>query len=195
MVRDWHRSVSQVFDRASATTRQSNVRRLPIFPIGTMILTRCGGFIRYRTGRLSGLWRSLRPLRLGAGQQCSRRRDKGRPGGEIIMGRQVTEIRLDTATGARPASSMPAGAAKSRRRLGRRSSSPMPLATVIAATRCRRWRASGSGRTMLAGACRSHCSRQPSACRCARDPRLPQLFDDVSAATMDEIPVRPSPQR
>ncbi len=54
MVRDWHRSVSQVFDRASATTRQSNVRRLPIFPIGTMILTRCGGF--YSLSHRAPIW-------------------------------------------------------------------------------------------------------------------------------------------
>ena len=167
MVRDWHRSVTQVFDRAfgnDEAVKCALAANLPYWHDDPNTLW----WILFGVAQGGYLASGGRYVRYGSARLSNALADAARQaGGEIIMGRQVTEIRLDTDTGARPASSMPAGAAQSRRRLGRRSLSPMLLPLCLLPC-CRQRCASGSGRIMPAATCRSRCSQQRSACRCDR---------------------------
>ena len=167
MVRDWRRSVTEVFDRAFGDERGGQMRagRQPALlarrPRHAVVDP-----VRRGTRRLSGL--------AAAATFAAVRRASARPlpmqrGGPAA--RSCSAARSPTSalvpTGVRPGSCIAAATAANRQKSARRSSSPMRLLRCSRPC-CRPRRASASGRPMPIIACRSRSFRRRSDCRCVQ---------------------------
>ena len=193
MVRDWHRSVSQVFDRAfgnNEAVKCASAANLPywhddpdtlwwiLFAIAQGAYLAFGGrYVRYGSARLSNALAD-------ATRQA---------GGEIIMGRQVTEIRLDT--DGRPSGVVHAGRngeepAEARAPIIVANAAPAVIAAMLPALARERFWSDYAGRRLSISlfSATFGLSVRPATLGF-------RSYSTVSAATMDEIPVRPSPQR
>ena len=166
LVRDWRRSVGQVFDRAfggNEALKCALAANLPYWHDDPdtmwwiLFAVAQGGYLasggRYVRGGSARLSHALADATTQAG-------------GEIVLGRQATDIRLD-------ADGRPSGVvhvdrkAASRWRRGRRSLSPMRLRRCSRPC-CQPRREAVSGRPMPASLCRFRCFRRRSDCRCVR---------------------------
>ena len=193
MVRDWHRSVTQVFDRAfgnNEAVKCALAANLPywhddpdtlwwiLFAIAQGAYLAFGGrYVRYGSARLSNALAD-------ATRQA---------GGEIILGRQVTEIRLDT--DGRPSGVVHAGRngaepAEARAPIIVANAAPAVLAAMLPAAARERFWSDYAGRRLSISlfSATFGLSVRPATLGF-------RSYSTFLLPPLDEIPVRPSPQR
>ena len=193
IIRDWRRSVTQVFDRAfgsSEAVKCALAANLPYWHDDPDTLW----WILFAVAQGGYLVSGSRYVRGGSARLSNALADATRQaGGEIALGRQVTDIRLD-------ADGRPSGVVH----VGPKWSRAGGRASASRSRQCGPRRDCGhvagiGAPAFLVGLCRPPpldlaFFGDVRIVGASRDPWLPQLFD-IPPAFVDENAIRPSPQR